>query len=161
MLGVLPSGATLQQGTYQLAYPLGQGGFGVTYRARHTEFDDDVAIKEFFPRDFAARDAASPRVSAAATHQDTYQRWLERLIREGRVLRQLRHENVVRVTNLFQENGTAYLVMDLVDGRSLREELDAQPDGRLPEARVAAIAAARRVSRRRRAWCRSTRGSGW
>src|ERR671932_341896 len=77
MLGVLPPGTDLQQGTYQLTYPLGQGGFGVTYRARHTEFDDDVAIKEFFPRDFAARDAASPRVSAAATHQDTYQRWLE------------------------------------------------------------------------------------
>lgn len=134
---VLPAGATLRASAYQLDYPLGRGGFGITYRAMYTALEQVVAIKEFYPQDHADREGATGHLSIPATQQESYQRGLARFIREGRLLARLAHPGIVRVSDLFEERGTAYLVMELVAGRSLRAELDAQPEHRISPERVA------------------------
>ena len=67
---------------------------------------------------------------------DAYQRGLQRFLQEGYLLAKLKHPSVVGVYNSFQERGTAYLVMELVSGRTLRDELDEQPGKRLTVKRV-------------------------
>lgn len=136
---VLPPGTKLRGGDYCIDYALGQGGFGITYRARHTRLDELCAIKEYFPQSHAVRDLESRRLTVPAHFVEGHRRGLDKFEREGRLLRKLDHPGIVRVQDLFEENGTAYLVMELVDGHTLRDELDAQPNGRLPPDRVASI----------------------
>ena len=80
---VLPSGTRLLNGTYELHHPLGQGGFGITYRATHLHLDQPVAIKEFFPKDWVARDPLTGHVRVLPAEQALYQRWLGRFMREA------------------------------------------------------------------------------
>lgn len=136
---VLPGGFSLANDTYRVNYPLGQGGFGITYHASHVQLRRPMAIKEFFPKEWAERDPNTRGLNILHSESDRFQRWLDRFADEGRILIDLNHPNVVRVTNLFIENGTAYLVMDLIDGGTLRDELDEHPNRSLPEARVEAI----------------------
>jgi serine/threonine protein kinase len=83
-----------------------------------------VAIKEFYPQDHAARDGTTGQVTVVPTQQGAYHRGVERFMREGRILANLRHPHIIGVQNLFQDMGTAYLVMDLVTGQTLRQMLD-------------------------------------
>lgn len=136
---VLPTG-TILRGTYKIEYALGRGGFGITYRAHHKSLDHQVAIKEFFPQEQVFRDGATGGLSVATAHRGSYQRALERFMREGRILARLDHPNVVRVRDAFEERGTAYLVMDLLAGRTLGDELEAHAGRRLPPKRVKEIA---------------------
>ena len=124
---------------YRVDYALGRGGFGITYRGSHTTLQQIVAIKEFYPQEHAMREASSTCLGALPSHKDAYERGLERFQREGRILAGISHPNIVRVHDLFVERGTAYLVMELVAGKTLREELDAQPGRHLPAERVRAI----------------------
>ena len=136
---VLPPGTVLAGGRYRIDYALGRGGFGITYRAMHIGLEQAVAIKEFYPTEHAHREGASLSVRVSRDRQEKYERGLQRFLREGRVLTRLDHPNVIRVRDLFEEHGTAYLVMDLVSGASLRRELDAQPGRRLAPERVRAV----------------------
>jgi F-box protein 11 len=136
---VLPGGVLLRSGAYRLDFALGRGGFGITYRAVHVALEQLVAIKEFYPQDYAMRAGASESLRPLASLEQTYRRSLERFVIEGRILASLSHPNVVRVQDLFEDRGTAYLVMELVPGQTLREELDAQPDKRMSVERVWAV----------------------
>lgn len=136
---VLPIGTMLRGGSYRLDYALGRGGFGITYRAIHTALEQPVAIKEFYPQEQALRDGSTGGLSILTTHQGAYQRGLERFVREGRILARLNHPNVVRVQDLFEERNTAYLVMELLVGRTLQQELEAQSERRLLPERVTEI----------------------
>lgn len=136
---VLPAGTPLHGGVYQIDYALGRGGFGVTYRGFNTTLEQPVAIKEFFPQEHAVRQGATGRLSVVPAQQGAFRRGLDKFKREGRILARLNHPNVVRVIFLFEERDTAYLVMELVGGQTLREVLKAQPDGRLPIERVSQI----------------------
>ncbi|MCS6862363.1 MAG: serine/threonine protein kinase, partial [Abditibacteriales bacterium] len=135
---VLPPGTQLRGDTYRIDYALGRGGFGITYRAVHTALDQLVAIKEFYPQEHAVREGTTGRLNVPTPQQEVYRRGLQRFMREGRILARLNHPNVVRVQDLFEERGTAYLVMELINGRSLRKEMDAQ-GGRLPVEQVRAV----------------------
>jgi len=135
MKEMLPFDWMLQKGRYQIDHPLGFGGFGVTYRAMHVGLDMIVAIKEFFPRDKAQRDHSNHRISAPTPQAEAFQRGLKRFTAEGRILASLSDPHVVRVQDWFEEHGTAYLVMDLIRGVTLRDELKAA-GGPLPESRV-------------------------
>jgi serine/threonine protein kinase len=130
--GCLPSGTSLLHGNYQIEYPLGRGGFGITYRAIDRNLQRPVAIKEFFPQDYAVREYMTGFLRPNTQKQGVYQRGLERFIREGRLLAGLDHPGIVRVYNAFQERDTAYLVMELIDGITLRDELNRQPGRKLP-----------------------------
>ena len=117
----LPTGTILDQ-RYAITGVLGDGGFGVTYAAVHRDMKKSVAIKEFFCRDYMIRDA---RVSADVrlidpTDEPKYTHALEKFLLEAQVLSSISDiRGVVHVTDYFQENETAYIVMDLVEGDSL------------------------------------------
>lgn len=142
MRDVLPHGTLLQNGTYLIDYALGRGGFGITYQAIHTALEKQVAIKEFYPQEHALREGTTGELMVPTSKQEIYQRGLERFLREGKTLAQIDHPNVVRVENFFEERGTAYLVMELITGRTLREELEVKPDKCLSSARVETIMSA-------------------
>jgi formylglycine-generating enzyme required for sulfatase activity/predicted Ser/Thr protein kinase len=136
---VLPNSTQLKSGTYEIDYALGRGGFGITYRAHHTFLEQLLAIKEFYPQELAIRNASNGSLSVPRTQEEAYQRGKERFLREGRILANLSHRNIVGVRDLFEEHGTAYIVMELIAGKTLRQELDAQGDKKLPARRVEEI----------------------
>lgn len=143
---MLPPG-TLLDGRYLIEYVLGQGGFGITYLAMHSQLGKRVAIKEYYPAERVARNTTTWGLLIGTNQQADFQRGLKRFMEEGQKLEQLEHPNVVRVRDLFSERGTAYLVMEYLSGRSLREELTAAaPEGKqqgpLPEERVRQIMSA-------------------
>ena len=121
-LVTLQPGQTI--GRYRIAAVLGQGGFGITYRAVDAELGRQVAIKEYLPAALAVRKdgiTVVPRSRGAAADLA----WgLERFVSEGRTLAALhRAPGIVNVHDYLQANGTAYLVMELVDGETLDEHL--------------------------------------
>lgn len=128
---VLPMGKLLQGGIYRLDYPLGRGGFGITYRAIHISLEQPVAIKEFYPQEHAFRHGHTGGLTVPTTKYSSYERGLERFIEEGKILARLNHPNIVRVQNLFLEQNTAYLVMELLTGTTLKQELQSQPGKQL------------------------------
>ncbi len=137
--GCLPPGTLLLHGTYQIEYPLGRGGFGITYRALDRNLKRAVAIKEFFPQDYAVREYTTGCLRPNTQKQGVYDRGLERFIREGCLLAGLDHPGVVKVYNAFQERDTAYLAMELIDGITLRDELNRQPGRKLQPQRTIEI----------------------
>ena len=123
----LPEGHRI--GEYEIVRVLGAGGFGITYLAFDHQLDGPVAIKEYFPSD-AARRRADRRVAASTTENRAVFAWgLDRFIEEARAIHRLRHPNVVTAHRYLEAHGTAYIVMEYVEGRSLQRVLDG-PVGR-------------------------------
>ncbi|WP_058995417.1 protein kinase domain-containing protein [Leptolyngbya sp. NIES-2104] len=135
----LEAGTMLHHDTYRIDYPLGRGGFGITYRAFDIGLERSVAIKEFYPQEHAFREGLTGRLVIPHTKHDVYHRGLQRFLREGTLLAKLKHSGVVDVYNAFQERDTAYLVMELIKGRTLRDELEEQPERRLNVDRIREI----------------------
>ncbi|MGI9304019.1 MAG: protein kinase domain-containing protein [Gammaproteobacteria bacterium] len=104
---------------YETGIVLGQGGFGITYLCHDNNLDKLVAIKEYFPIDLATRDDKSLFLSVPRTTAGAYQAGLKRFISEARTLSLFKHPNIVGVSNVFQRNNTAYMVMDYEEGESL------------------------------------------
>jgi serine/threonine protein kinase len=117
----LPAGYELQ--CYTIKTVLGQGGFGVTYLAQDNNLEREVAIKEFMPRDIAARDNNYTIHSINADLSDKLVWAMERFIREARTLSKFNHDNIVRVYSVFEANNTAYMVMSYEHGISFHEKL--------------------------------------
>ena len=118
----LQPNTTLQGGKYRIERVLGQGGFGITYLARNTVFDIDVAIKEFFMKDENDRDGSSVTMPIT-TKQELFHGQMEKFKKEAKRMFAIKNEHIVGVQDLFEENGTAYYVMDYVDGENLAERL--------------------------------------
>ncbi|MEA5570566.1 serine/threonine-protein kinase [Calothrix sp. UHCC 0171] len=142
MRDILPQNTLLQNGNYRIDYPLGRGGFGITYQAMHTSLEKLVAIKEFYPQEHALRNSGSGELIVPTTKQEIYQRGIEKFLREGQTLAKIQNPHVVGVENYFQERGTAYLVMELITGNTLREELEAQVNRRFSPAQIEQIMSA-------------------
>lgn len=107
---------------FKLERVLGQGGFGITYLARDTNLMQHVAIKEYYPREFANRDSTfTIHAVGNAEDKDTFTWGLKRFLDEARVLAQLSHPNIISIKRFFEANGTAYLVMEYCDGKPLDE----------------------------------------
>lgn len=120
---MLPVGAVLKN-SYRIERYLSSGGFGNTYVATIIEFDEIVVIKEFFISGVTERDHNSSTVSVSnSTNQLFFEGQLKKFKKEARRLRKLKHDNIVSVHDLFEENGTAYYVMDYIDGESLSERI--------------------------------------
>lgn len=121
--GMLPVG-TILRGTYRVDGYLSSGGFGNTYKVTNVEFDEQYAIKEFFMRGVNQRDAGQTTVTVSNTaNRTSFEEQREKFKKEARRLRQLSNSHVVRVHDLFDENGTSYYVMDFIDGESLSGRL--------------------------------------
>lgn len=107
-------------GGFELADVIGRGGFGITYRAVDSDSRSVYAIKEYLPEDFAYRDRAGT-VGAVEGQADIYQRGLEAFLSEANILKNLpRRAGLVRVRGAFQKFGTAYCVMEFIEGDSLQ-----------------------------------------
>ncbi len=116
---------TILHGTYRIESYLSSGGFGNTYVATHTLFGTKRAIKEFFMKGVTQRTGNTSMVSVSNSENvDEFTHQLEKFKKEARRLFELDNKNIVKVHDLFEENGTAYYVMDYVDGEDLRRWLD-------------------------------------
>ncbi|HEV7720618.1 MAG TPA: serine/threonine-protein kinase [Iamia sp.] len=99
---------------------LGRGGFGITYAATDLRLERPVAVKELFPEGARRTGTAIdvPRYEAA-----TFGRARERFRREATTLARFGHPNIVRIFAVLEENDTAYLVLERIEGRTLAAEL--------------------------------------
>ena len=113
------------------------GGFGVTYLARDLGLDVWRAVKEYLPRDWATRREDGTVGPRTGGDEEDYHWGLERFLDEARILARFSHPHIVHVYRVFEAWGTAYMVMEYVEGRTLTEEVKAA--GPLPEARVREI----------------------
>ena len=144
----LPEGTRLEE--YRIEGVLGAGGFGITYRATDTKLHKVVAIKEYLPTDSATRAwditlvyrrGGRPGWSAKRARDNTvvpyfganaadYEWGLRRFLDEAKTLAEFDHPNINKLHRFFEANGTAYLVLEYVEGRTLSEVLREQ--GTLP-----------------------------
>ena len=125
----------LQDGKYRIVRFISSGGFGCTYEAEHVMFCKRVAIKEFFAKDFCNRDEETAFVTVGTTSKKgLVEKLKKKFIDEARSIFDLHHPGIVRVTDVFEENGTAYYVMDYIEGKSLQDIVN--EEGVLPESRA-------------------------
>lgn len=118
----LPDNALLQGGKYKIVRFISAGGFGNTYEGLHVMLNKRVAIKEFFVKDFCNRDEATAVVTVGITSKTALVSKLKRkFIEEAQAVSMLKHPHIVNVHDVFEENGTAYYVMDYIEGSSLNE----------------------------------------
>jgi len=128
----LPVNTLLQGGKYKIIRFINSGGFGCTYEAEHTLFNTHVAIKEFFKEDLCNRDERTNRVSVGVLSKaETVARLKKKFMEEAAAIFKMSHPGIVRVIDIFEENGTAYYVMDFIDGCSLGDMV--RRCGKLPE----------------------------
>lgn len=132
----LPPGTQL--GDYRLDAVIGQGGFGITYRAFDSQLAKIVAIKEYLPVEYAVRNTQGRVVPRGARFAEDFSWGRDRFLEEARALARFRHPHIVPVLRYVAANGTAYTVMEFEDGRNVAEMLR---DGRrLPPADVIRLA---------------------
>ena len=116
----LKNGILLQDGKYRIVRFIKKGGFGCTYEACHILSNRKVAIKEFFISDFCNRDKNSSNIMVAAqSKKELVDRLKNKFIREARSIWSLNHRGIVRVSDVFEENNTAYYVIDYIEGKAL------------------------------------------
>ncbi len=120
---MLPVG-TMLRGIYRIESYLASGGFGNTYVVRNVEFDEVYALKEFYIKGVCQREGDSTTISVSnAENKECFMQQREKFKKEARRIRNLDNEHIVKVHDLFEENGTAYYIMDLVDGESLASRI--------------------------------------
>lgn len=116
-------GGTILAGQYIIDKALGQGGFGITYRATDHKTNERVAVKEFFPDTLAYREMTTV-ISYPGERSENFVYGKESFLQEARTLAEfIGNENIVRIHSYFEENGTAYFVMDYIEGKSFDEYL--------------------------------------
>jgi serine/threonine-protein kinase len=128
--GILNPGISLASGEYQITKPLGQGGFGITYQGIDTKLNRAVAVKEFFPE--GCWREGNTVISAGRWNPSTYTNAKQQFLQEGQTLAQFNHPGIVRVFYYFEENNTAYMVMEYLHGQTLGKLLTTR-GGKLPE----------------------------
>ncbi len=131
----LAAGHALQE--YRIERVLGVGGFGLTYLATDANLNLKVAIKEYLPDDIAARGADNSITPRSPDTADTFDWGKRRFLDESRTVASFRHPNIVRVMRFFEANGTAYMVMEFVEGAALPDWMKAHRP--LAQAQVAAL----------------------
>jgi len=119
----LPVGTKLKGGAYTVGKVLEQGGFGITYKGSDTRLHRVVAIKEFFPggciRQGTFVSIATPSITPAE-----FEAMKQRFLQGAKILRLLNHPGIQRVYDAFEENNTAYIVMEFLEGKPLSRLLE-------------------------------------
>ena len=129
----LPTNALLQGGKYKIERVLGQGGFGITYLATQVGLNRKVAIKEFFMREYCNRDTNTSHVTVGSEgSRDVVGKFRSKFVKEAQNIACLKHPYIISIYDVFEENGTAYYVMEYLDRGSLAELVKQR--GRLSEA---------------------------
>lgn len=131
----LKPGVFLRHNTYRIEKVLGQGGFGITYLAVDLNLDRYVAIKEFFPKDYCDRDDATSHVTLGTQGSKEFVNRLKvKFLKEARNIARFDNPNIIRIHAAFEENDTAYYVMDYIEGLTLAEIV--RNNGPIPEAKA-------------------------
>ncbi|MCE5974289.1 protein kinase [Sinirhodobacter sp. WL0062] len=133
----LPVGTTLLNGTYAITDHLGSGGFGLTYLAGD-QIGRKVVLKECFPASVCLRRSKQVRPQTRS-HEDDFEKLIHNFVGEARQLAKLKHENVVPVLHFFEENDTAYMALEYVDGVDLTTHVD-EKSGYLTPRRIMDLA---------------------
>jgi len=129
----LQTGTLLHQGEYRILSVLGQGGFGITYLGLQQGLERRVAIKEFFMKDLCNRNEGDSQVSVLSEGaRQQVDRFRQKFLKEAKTLAALDNPHIIRIHNVFEENGTAYYVMEYIEDGSLKDLVTAH--GSLPEA---------------------------
>lgn len=118
---------TLLNGKFLVGAAIGEGGFGITYIGRDINLDMRVAIKEFFPNGFVSRsNTVTARINDITSQdkKDFFEKGKERFLSEARILARFSGEpGIVDVRDFFEENNTAYIIMEYLDGIDLKSYL--------------------------------------
>ena len=138
----LTKGCTLQHGKYKIVKTLGRGSFGITYLATtkvalsgglgKMDVTVNVAVKEFFMEEFNSRSRDGSSVDG--TNASLVKNYRKKFHREAENLGKLKHPNIVKVLEVFDENNTTYYAMEYVEGESLDDYIKSK--GRIPESEV-------------------------
>ena len=135
-LNALPQSTSISD--FEIEQVLGHGGFGITYRGRDTKLGRTVAVKEYLPAGVAVRVADMTIHPKTRDDEEDYRKGLDDFLREAQVLARFEHHpNIVRVHRFFEAHGTAYIVMEYVEGQTLSTICKAE--GTLDEPRLTAI----------------------
>ena len=121
---ILKKGYTLKD--YRIISVLGRGAFGITYKAYDEKNSKTVAIKEFFYSNFVVRENNSTviPISTAKSKQEEYEEFLQKFQNEAKIVSKLNHINIVKVSDFFRANNTAYFVMSYEEGETLGKRLE-------------------------------------
>lgn len=118
----LKPGTLLQGGRYSIIDTLGQGGFGITYLAEQVLARRRVCIKEFFPKEYYNRDSDSCNISLGSqSNAETMGKFKVKFIKEAQTIASLDHAHIIHIHDVFEENDTAYYVMEYIEGVSLSD----------------------------------------
>src|SRR5262245_15832129 len=126
----LPVGHRLHE--FEVRGVIGVGGFGIVYRAFDHSLEREVALKEYMPSALAGRSGKQQVSVLSASPSETFALGLSSFVNEAKLLARFDHPSLVKVHRFWEDNGTAYMVMPLYRGitlRRLRERTDACPDG--------------------------------
>jgi predicted Ser/Thr protein kinase len=131
LIDELQPGAKLLKGQYTISRYLNSGGFGITYLAKDS-LDRDVVIKECFPSSVCRRSKVMVAARSRA-HTAELRSVIQLFVREARNLAKIVHPNIVSVHNVFEDNGTAYMALDYIDGLDLQQVIDGEGERPGPE----------------------------
>ena len=111
-------------GRHEVLAVLGQGGFGITYRARDSQLNREVAIKEYLPTSLAYRADGTTVLPRSTKVAEDFTWGRDRFVAEGQTLASLHHApGIVRVFDFLEINGTAYIVMEMLRGDTLEARI--------------------------------------
>lgn len=116
---------TIIHGKYLVKEVLGSGGFGITYAGTDLHTNTDVAIKEYYPNGGVTRFPGDTKVSVHSDHE-TYMAGMDRFLQEARIIYHCKSNNLLNIYSLFEENGTAYYVMEFLQGDDLKHVLESK-----------------------------------
>lgn len=117
---------TILNGQYLIGKVLGHGGFGITYLALDMNLGIKVAIKEYMPQGLVTRIPTDNRVSIySGDRKENFENGLEKFLEEAQILAKFKENScIVGINNFFKENGTAYFVMDYIEGINIKQYLN-------------------------------------
>jgi len=127
----LPAGTLLLRDQYRIEQPLINGGFGITYLARDS-LNRQVVVKECYPEEICQR-TQNGVCARSDDMKGGFAQIKRQFKREAHRLANLQHPNIVGVHQVFEENGTVYLVMDFVEGLDLQKLIETEPERLAPE----------------------------
>lgn len=115
----------LQGNKYKVESLLGSGGFGNTYLAVQVALGRKVAIKEFFMKDYCDRDESTSHIIIPTeSSRLIVEKYKQKFLKEAQMIASLKNEHIIQIYDIFEENNTAYYVMEYIDGGSLKEKVE-------------------------------------
>ena len=120
----LIQGMLLQSGKYKILSQLGQGGFGITYLAEQIGLGRKVAIKEFYMAEYCQREGETTIITSASSGcNEIVEQYKRKFIKEARTIASLSNSHIIQIYDIFEENNTAYYVMEYLEGGDLKSRI--------------------------------------